>query len=131
MECVYLQSITQSFADSDTVFIQLGLVLECVKHSPRAILNEKEKTALDGIHIYTFFVRVEETLKCGESWITITSHFLRLRYPGVPNLCTRVCTIWMWCIESGLPLNFHSFATINSPCVLHVYYIYMYYIPLS
>ena len=45
-ECIYLQSSTQSFADSDTVFIELNLVLksEQYEYCARAILNGRENT---------------------------------------------------------------------------------------
>ena len=49
-ECIYLQSSTQSFADSDTVFIELNLVLkfEQYEYCARAILNGRENTIVDG-----------------------------------------------------------------------------------
>ena len=50
LECVYLQSSTQSFADSDTVFIALGLILQSEEYEycASAILNGREKTTVVG-----------------------------------------------------------------------------------
>ena len=49
-ECIYLQSSTQSFADSDTVFIELNLVLksEQYEYCASAIRNGRENTIVDG-----------------------------------------------------------------------------------
>ena len=52
-ECIYLQSSTQSFADTDTVFIELNLVLKSEQYAycARTILNERENTIVDGKYI--------------------------------------------------------------------------------
>ena len=49
-ECIYIQSSTQSFKDSDTVFIELDLTLESTtyEYCARAILNGRERTIVDG-----------------------------------------------------------------------------------
>ena len=49
-ECIYIQSSTQSFKDSDTVFIELDLILESTtyEYCARAILNGRERTIVDG-----------------------------------------------------------------------------------
>ena len=49
-ECTYIQSSTQSFEDSDTVFIQLDLTLESTtyEYCAAAILNGRERTIVDG-----------------------------------------------------------------------------------
>ena len=49
-ECVYIQSSTQSFKESDTVFIELDLVLESTtyEYCAAAILNGRERTIVDG-----------------------------------------------------------------------------------
>ena len=49
-ECIYIQSSTQSFKDSDTVFIELDLTLESTtyEYCARAILNGRARTIVDG-----------------------------------------------------------------------------------
>ena len=49
-ECIYIQSSTQSFKDSDTVFIELDLTLESTtyEYCAAAILNGRERTIVDG-----------------------------------------------------------------------------------
>jgi hypothetical protein len=50
-ECIYIQSSTQSFKDSDTVFIELDLTLESTtyEYCAAAILNGRERTIVDDI----------------------------------------------------------------------------------
>ena len=49
-ECTYLQSSTQSFKDSDTVFIEMELNLESTmyEYCAKAILNGREGIIVDG-----------------------------------------------------------------------------------
>ena len=49
-ECTYIQSSTQNFTDSSTVFIELDLVVESedYEYCATAILNGREKTVVDG-----------------------------------------------------------------------------------
>ena len=61
-ECIYLQSSTQSFADSDTVFIELNLVLksEQYEYCARAILNGRENTIVDGKYTSNYSIRLRQ-----------------------------------------------------------------------
>ena len=61
-ECIYLQSSTQSFADSHTVFIELNLVLksEQYEYCARAILNGRENTIVDGEYTSSYLIRLRE-----------------------------------------------------------------------
>ena len=68
MECIYLQSSTQCFVDSDTVFIELDLVLQSEEYEycAKAILNGREKTTVDGKHCHNClceYRKWEELLK--------------------------------------------------------------------
>ena len=49
-DCVYLQSSTQNFSSSHTVFIGLDLtaISDDYEYCARAILNGREKTIFDG-----------------------------------------------------------------------------------
>jgi hypothetical protein len=53
-ECIYIQSSTQSFIDSDTVFIELDLTLESTtyEYCAAAILNGRERSIVDGKFLY-------------------------------------------------------------------------------
>ena len=61
-ECIYLQSSTQSFADSDTVFIELNLVLksEQYEYCARAILNGRENTIVDGKYTSNYLIMLRQ-----------------------------------------------------------------------
>jgi hypothetical protein len=61
-ECIYLQSSTQSFADSDTVFIELNLVLksEQYEYCARGILNGRENTVVDGKYTGGYLTRLSQ-----------------------------------------------------------------------
>ena len=61
-ECIYLQSSTQSFADSDTVFIELNLVLksEQYEYCASAILNGRENTIVDGKCTSNYSIRLRQ-----------------------------------------------------------------------
>ena len=63
-ECIYLQSSTQSFADSDTVFIELNLVLnsEQYEYCARATLNGRENTIVDGKYMHLWLFNQVETI---------------------------------------------------------------------
>ena len=54
-ECIYLQSSTQHFTDSNEIFIELDLTLEptAYEYCAEAILNGRERIIVDGTYYIT------------------------------------------------------------------------------